>query len=198
MGLFREHFHWKSLASWQLGAIGVTLAVAAALRVSDQHSLALIALSFGTLLALLKCIQAAYSSASYSRANRFVFVSVCSTVIVTVAGAIAWGIGAPPEKNGLAEFAEQLPTGQGLFSIRGKLLDSAMPIANAVVTVEGHDFFARSVHSGEFVGTIRHPGKGESLRVRITHADYRTSTLLVPVVGVSADVGVVRLDRSVR
>jgi hypothetical protein len=84
MGVFRDHFHWRALATWPIGAISILLAVAGVLRYGEQFVAAGLFFVAAAIAMLIRVISAAVAS-DHSKANRIVFGIVCSVLVIAVA-----------------------------------------------------------------------------------------------------------------
>src|SRR5262249_14949906 len=86
MGLFREHFHWRALATLPIGVISLLLAIAGLLsRFTEQHVAAVCLFVLVMLGIIIRFVHAAVVS-KHSKSNRITFSLVCSLAVVSVFG----------------------------------------------------------------------------------------------------------------
>lgn len=87
MGVFRDHFHWRTLATSPIGVTSILLATSGGFRLGEWFGTAafFLALAAGTLI--IRIVLAAVSSTD-RLASRVLFATVCSLGIIAVAAAM--------------------------------------------------------------------------------------------------------------
>jgi hypothetical protein len=220
MGLFKETFHWKSLATWPIGVISIMLALAAGLRVNERYPAASFMFGLAGVAMVIRVVHMAATS-EHSKANKWTFGIICCLAIVGIDSVFIWDTLLQPQRSvatgARAETAGPAPDGkpeQQTEREQPQAVDSAAPRADRTTPATGAGGRARTRADGAGVAQpppVQHSPvavpapaivvspSGQQAACELVPPDRVPNVVLQPGdIVFAAEGGLLRLDREMK